>query len=449
MDIFQFSDAQPDADKEYKFKVLVYPNITYQRDLEKDSYVVVLSNVIKVLNSIRDDIHFTIISPNNIESLNLPNCKQIYLPMPSYPNSMRCHFNFDAVKKLIDWKHNDFDILYSHLPEHTSQLMNLFYNATNIQPKCIGYCHWYELPENTEYAKNVLMHNIAGTLEMEECGVNSNWLKNFILSHSADIYSPEILEKLQQVIQPHLLGVDNVFKSYRIFEPKSILFNHRPNNYTGFSWFVKSMNELWKKRQDFKVYTTLTDIDEPWAERLKISSRSEYLETIRKMYFGVGCFEKYSAWSISTTDGLSNGVPYLLPNKLCYPEMIGPDYPLLYNGRAEFIEYIEKLFDTEHLYTKASQYISDNIDSFLWNNRVTKWFKNWNCFDENTFQTIGDKSTSYHRIVDFIKKNKNVTKKQILDHLGWGVRISFSPYRNRLRLEKDIELTLTGYKYIG
>ena len=37
-------------DREYPYKILVYPNITYQKDLEKDSYVVVLHNVIKELN---------------------------------------------------------------------------------------------------------------------------------------------------------------------------------------------------------------------------------------------------------------------------------------------------------------------------------------------------------------------------------------------------------------
>ena len=40
-------------DKEYKYKVLVYPNITFQKDLEKDSYVVVLGNIIKEMNKIR------------------------------------------------------------------------------------------------------------------------------------------------------------------------------------------------------------------------------------------------------------------------------------------------------------------------------------------------------------------------------------------------------------
>ena len=49
MNIFNFT-KQKDNDKEYKYNILVYPNITYMRDLEKDSYVVVLRNVIKELN---------------------------------------------------------------------------------------------------------------------------------------------------------------------------------------------------------------------------------------------------------------------------------------------------------------------------------------------------------------------------------------------------------------
>ena len=39
---------------------------------------------------------------------------------------------------------------------------------------------------------------------------------------------------------------------------------------------------------------------------------------------------------MSTTDGLSRGVPYILPKELCYEEMVGENYPLLYNGKKEF-----------------------------------------------------------------------------------------------------------------
>ena len=185
MNIFDFTKDK-DSDTQYDYKILVYPNITYMQDLEKDSYVVVLRNVIKELNKIRNDIHWTILSPTEIQSLVFENTTQILINLPSYPNAMRTHFNFTELKDVLKWKTTDYDVLYSHLPEHTDQLVNLFSNNTNITPKVVGYCHWYEVPENTAYNKTMLMANFAGMLEMEECGVNSEWLKSLVLEKAGD-----------------------------------------------------------------------------------------------------------------------------------------------------------------------------------------------------------------------------------------------------------------------
>ena len=436
-----------DDDKEYKYRILVYPNITYMRDLEKDSYVVVLHNVIKELNKIRDDIHWTILSPMDIKSLMFENTTQIPINLPSYPNAMRAHFNFEEIKKVLRWKETDYDVLYSHLPEHTLQLSNMFNNETNISPKIVGYSHWFEVPENTAYNKTMLMHNIAGMLEMEECGVNSEWLKDLVLDKVAGTYHSRIVRRLEDIIQPHYLGIDKVdMKSTPT--GNNIIFNHRDNEYTGFRWFINQMDLLWEKRQDFTVYTTLADIDKPYAKRVKIHSRDEYLKFLKSMKVGVGCFQKYSAWSISTTDSLSMGVPYVLPNKLCYPEMVGEDYPLLYNNSKEFLRNIEDVLNSDFVRGVAVAYLRKNINDFKWENRVPSWFNKWNFLKPESFKVIGDSSESYPKIVDFIHKKKSVSKKDILGHMGWGVRISFSHYRNRLRTEPTIKLTKNRYEVI-
>jgi hypothetical protein len=442
MNIFDFTKDM-DSDTQYDYKILVYPNITYMQDLEKDSYVVVLRNVIKELNKIRDDIHFTILSPTEIQSLVFENTTQIPINLPSYPNAMRTHFNFTELKNILKWKSTDYDVLYSHLPEHTDQLVNLFSNNTNITPKVVGYCHWYEVPENTAYNKTMLMANFAGMLEMEECGVNSEWLKSLVLEKAGDIYQDKYVDRLKEIIQPHYLGIDKVdMKS----KPKgnSIVFNHRDNEYTGFRWFVKQMDKLYEKRQDFTVYTTLTDMNKPYSKRMKIHDRNEYLKFLKSMKVGVGCFDKYSAWSIATTDSLSMGVPYVLPNKLCYPEMVGKDYPLLYDN--DFLDKIEKVLDDDNVRDKAVKYLKKDINSFKWESRVPKWFSDWNFLQPDKFDMIGDNSESYKRIVDYIHKENSVTKKDILEHMGWGVRISFSPYRNKLRSEPTIRFTKNRYE---
>ena len=445
MNIFDFT-KESDSDKEYPYKILVYPNITYMRDLEKDSYVVVLRNVIKELNKVRDDIHWTIMSPGDIKSLTFKNTTQIPINLPSYPNAMRCHFNYNEIKANLRWKHTDYDVVYSHLPEHTLNMSNLLENDTNISPKYVGYCHWYEVDENTNYSKRMLMDNYNGMLEMEECGVNSIWLKELVLEKAKEWYNKETISKLDKIIKPHYLGIDKINNVEVPTKKKTIIFNHRDNYYTGWTWFIDRMDELYKQRQDFTVYTTLADLDRPYAKRVKISDRDEYLDFIRSMHVGVGTFQKYSAWSISTTDSLSMGVPYILPNKLCYPEMVGKEYPLLYNGKDEFLQKINGALDDDGSVDKAKTYLKSKIQEFPWASRVPQWFGGWNFLSPDKFDMIGDKSQSYNKIVDFIHQKKSVTKKEILDYLGWGVRISFSPYRNKLRTEDTIRFTKNRYE---
>ena len=104
---------------------------------------------------------------------------------------------------------------------------------------------------------------------MEECGVNSVWLKELVLSKAKDIFSGQIIHKLDKIIQPHYLGIDKINNVEVPTKKKTIIFNHRDNYYTGWTWFIDSMDELYKQRQDFTVYTTLADLDRPYNQKSK------------------------------------------------------------------------------------------------------------------------------------------------------------------------------------
>ena len=262
MNIYDYIDTE-DNDKEYKYKVLVYPNITYQKDLEKDSFVVVLGNIIKELNKIRQDLHFTIIMPELVTSLVFENTEQLALKNAflEYPNSMRMAFPFKEIYNEINWKKSDYDIIYSHLPEHTANLKCLLENTTNISPSIIGgYTHWTEIKEITNYHyRPGLLYNLIGLLEMVKCGINTQSQKDLILKNAKEYFNDTIVKKLDSILVPQYLGWETPQYEKQTADKKIIVYNHRPHTYKSYPWFIKQMDTLWKERQDFEVWVPLAD----------------------------------------------------------------------------------------------------------------------------------------------------------------------------------------------
>ncbi len=436
--------------EQYDYKILLYGNYTYRDNLEADSLVEVLRHTIPYMSK-RWKIHFTLLIPEFVKSLNFPNVEQRMYTLPTYINTMRQHFDTKQFMSHVDWKRNDFDIVYSHLPEHTLQMANCLYNNSNLKPKFIGYSHWFEVPENAPYGDRAGVHkdfparalyeSVAGLLMMDECGVNSDWLKQLTIKNAALHWNDKVINRLHEIIQPHYLGVDriNVRDKYK---DKTVVFNHRGAGYTGWEWFVKVVDEIWEQRQDFKVYTTLTQVDRPWNERVSIDTRDDYMNFLSNVKFGVGTFQKYSAWSISTTDGFSVGVPYLLPNKLCYPEMtsvVDDPYPYLYDDREDFKNKFNLMLDNKIDYDTTT--LAKNM---MWEERISKWFNGWDTvFDFKPVQ----ETESVLKIKDFIERKRFVTKKELLEYLGWGVRIGWNGYRHALRKYDEIKFTKHGYEW--
>jgi hypothetical protein len=317
--------------KEYKFRVLVYPNITKKyNEIMKDSYIVLIPKVLRAITKINPSVHFTILNPIHLFELDeMKNVKQLIYnqKFSSNNNEMRTSFFFDGgvFMDVLNYEENDFDMVYSHLPEHTLQISNLLFNQTHSVPKIIGYSHWFDF--NNASVKNMSIQNFAGLLEMETCGVNSQWLKDEVIKQSKKYFNDKVVSKLENIIQPHQLGVDEIdFKEPTNPKIKTIAFNHRGQSYMGFNWFVSSMEKLWKIRKDFRVVTFQKDADcskYEWTDYQKpqsLKKREDYLNKLQSCFIGVGCFDGSkgsggASWSISVTDGLSLGVPYVLPNK--------------------------------------------------------------------------------------------------------------------------------------
>jgi hypothetical protein len=174
--------------------------------------------------------------------------------------------------------------------------------------------------------------------------------------------------------------------------------------------------------------------------------RVGYFSKLSSCLVGVCCRQKYEGWAVSATDGMSVGVPYLFSDDMSYHEL-ADGAGIYYKDGDDLITKIEELIDTPALRNEWS-------DKALWRFKFSVWNEAIHQFNDmidyaiDELPMLKEDTESYKKVVDFIHKKKSVTKKEILDYLGWGVRISFSGYRNRLRNEPTIRFTKNRYEVI-
>ena len=412
-------------------RVLVYPNITFQKDIEKDSYIQVITNQIKILNEIRDDLWFYLILPCPVSSLNFDNVTQWFVDLPTYPQTMRSHFDVFKIQKMLNSEY-DFDVLMSHLPEHTHALKNVLYNVTHHIPPVFGYCHWFDLKDVVAWPKDSFIQNITGLLEYERCYLNTEYQKNLVLNQAKETFNDKTIRRLNDILTVQHLGVepDDITNDINPNPKKIIVFNHRPDAYKHFNNFIKIMDDLWKDRQDFLVWIPLL------TEKLNKSyitndkgNKEWYYNKLKECCVGFSPKQKYGGWSVATTDGMMNGVPYIMYNEDYYKELYNDaDF---FSTDTQAVSLLNKyLNDTEYRNEQAKKSLNHIKKNLVYKNKIVEMNDYMNELLSSQ-KEIKD-SQKLYEIIDWIKTSKSVSKSEILDNLNWGRGIKWTPYRRAL-----------------
>lgn len=418
-------------------RVLVYPNITFQKDIEKDSYIQVITNQIKILNEIRDDLWFYLILPCPVSSLNFDNVTQWFVDLPTYPQTMRSHFDVFKIQKMLNSEY-DFDVVMSHLPEHTHALKNVLYNVTHHIPPVFGYCHWFDLKDVVAWPKDSFIQNITGLLEYERCYLNTEYQKNLVLNQAKETFNDKTIRRLNDILTVQHLGVepDDIVNDINPNPKKIIVFNHRPDAYKHFNNFIKIMDDLWKDRQDFLVWIPLL------TEKLNKSyitndkgNKEWYYNKLKECCVGFSPKQKYGGWSVATTDGMMNGVPYIMYNEDYYKELYNDaDF---FSTDTQAISLLNKyLNNTEYRNEQAKKSLNHIKKNLVYKNKIVEMNDYMNELLSSQ-KEIKD-SQKLYEIIDWIKTSKSVSKSEILDNLNWGRGIKWTPYRRALMKHPNI-----------
>jgi len=428
-------------------RILVIPNITFQEDLEKDSYIQVVKQQIKLLNEIRSDLWFYLILPESVPSLIFDNVTQWFVELPTYPPVMRSHVDVNKLRKMFNgsW---DFDLVMSHLPEHTHQIVNILYNVTHHTPLVFGYCHWFDVREVVAWPKDSFLQNITGLLEYDRCYLNTQYQKDLVLNQAKETFNDTIINKLDSILTVQHLGVnqEDVVSNINETPEKIIVFNHRPDTYKHFKQFMGVMDNLQQIRQDFKVWIPL--LEKPNRDYV-ITTKGDkqwYYKELQKCYVGFSPKQKYGGWSVATTDGMMNGVPYIMYNDTYYHELnqMGDFFDNDHDATMLLNTYLDDPQYRNEEAKKAVSWISNNL---VYKNEVSKMSS---YMDELLLKqkVMGD-SDKLKEIIEFIRKNKSTTKKDIMNFVGWGRGIKWTPYRRALINHPNIFDTVDEYpKYM-
>ena len=431
------------------YQVLCVPNITSQAALDKDSYVLVMENVIKELNKIRDDLFFHIPITKYTKRLDFDNTKQYIFKMPSFPNAMRGHYSFYQWNEVLNAKKIEMDVIWSHLPEQTTNIKNHCHNIYSQDIPVIGYSHWIENSEFAPNWKTTFYHNnITGMLQMDKCGLNTQTQIDALLEEAAEHYSQKTIDKLRDIMIPLYLGIeqDKISKSVKTDTDKVIVFNHRTKEYRGWKRFIKIIQKLRSQRQDFKVFCSM--IDPTGIQMLKKSfndmsffdfdgpsDRDEYIAKLENCRVG---FHGGTRWAMSSQDGSCKGIPYVYEIGKETGELFGDQMQTGFTKNSDAIDLFNRMLDDNDWRNEQSQLALDHCSNVhTWGNRIVP-FNDMitEAIDKQLSDVIksGDKKDD---IVEFVKRNKMVDTQTMSDYLGWGKQIGFRRYRNFLRTEVD------------
>ena len=284
------------------------------------------------------------------------------------------------------------------------------------------------------WPKDSFLQNITGLLEYDRCYLNTEYQKSLILNQAKETFNDKTIQRLDKILTVQHLGVDkdDIIDNINTTPEKIIAFNHRPDTYKHFKEFISVTDKLWEMRKDFKVWVPL--LDKPNREYvttmkgLGSSGKEFYYKQLQKCCVGFSPKQTYGGWSVATTDGMMNGVPYVMYNDTYYKEL-NPNADF-FTTDEEALTLLNSYLDTEVRNIQAQKSLDYLRNNLIYKNKIVEMNDYMN--ELLSKQKVMGDSDKLNEIIGWIKNNKSITKQNIMNNLNWGRGIKWTPYRRAL-----------------
>ena len=441
-------------------RILIYPHVNNLKNPEKDNFLCFLRKLILSLRLINFDVFWYLIIPKISDDkfsftkkikkmFRMKNIKQISL-LANKSYHIDTSLNFSEMKK-ISWRDYSIDIVLSNLPEQNIYLRKYFSQFTNISPVFISFFNRNDFLGNfrKEETETII---ITSFLESERCYVNNLTEKDALIEKTVKRFNVNNVRKINEKIKvfsyPSLPIEPDNYSNFDSSPLRIIVFNHKPENERSFPLFCASIEELWMKRKDFRVWVPnyqkrrvpfewmITDIPS--------TTTQDYYYGLKRCYIGVAPRQTQANWKISTVDGLLCGLPYILYDSDYY-KYLNPNADR-YKNRRQLNKHLEFYLDNiDYRNNKAKEALSYVHDNFLFSSVVKEISGDMAMLYGNQKKIISSKS---REISELIKKEKRISQREILKKTGWDTETKFNQYRSYLLSDKNITEEKDNWKSI-
>ncbi len=253
--------------------------------------------------------------------------------------------------------------------------------------------------------KNILFNQLVGSLGADLNYFQTQHCFNMLLEEAEKYLSKSSILQIKNNSVMKLAGYceENVIESSEKYEKFTFIYNHRLDGYKNYKDTFQQFDKLYAQGFDFQVILTAADSantnsmnKRPYAKIKNFVKHSDYLKELSKCHANA-TNSQHETYCISIAESIMNDQIIFAPNDCTFPELLGKDYPFLFNSLDE-------------QYKKMKKVLESNVRSYNNKNKKALSIDSHSDFLIETFSKLGQIKPVFSRIKNQDKK-KAIEKK--------------------------------------